>query len=295
MSRVSSKTRFYNFFRFLILKSRLYVLLRFLTKGRRSDYFFSKLVPNNYQFSKSTFKIARVNRGIALKVDLHDYLGHFVYFGFRDEGQEKLMDLVREGDYVFDVGTNIGNTILQFSQTIKKDGLVFGFEPDPKTYKFCTSNLKLNPHIKNIQVFNYGLGNKSGEFQLEDRYESNSGGNRIIIEEVTGKSKNVIVKVLDEIVEELKLKKLDLIKIDVEGFELNVLLGAKKTISQFHPIFFIEIDDNNLRDQGSSAKELIEFLSGKGYSTYHSITGKEIISTDHFSGCHFDLIAKYNA
>ena len=51
-----------------------------------------------------------------------------------------------------------------------------------------------------------------------------------------------------------------MIKIDVEGFEMKVLRGGGKTLKTFKPSLFIELDDNNLKDVGSCAKDLVKFL-----------------------------------
>ena len=67
-----------------------------------------------------------------------------------------------------------------------------------------------------------------------------------------------------------------------------------KVIDTFHPILFIELDNKNLVDQGSSAKELVLLLEGLGYAIIHSESSNRIDSNFEFSNCHFDIIAEYN-
>ena len=292
MNRTNFKTRFFNFFRWLILKSRIYVFLRNFTINKYSDSTISKLVPNNYQFPKNKNQIIRSKSGINYKLNLHDYLGHYIYFGFNDDGQESLLSLVKPGFIILDIGTNIGNTLLELSQKLGGTGFVYGFEPDPDTFQECLINVNLNPELKsNLQVFNFGLGKEDADFILEERIKSNKGGNRILEKSRTEVGKVVKVLCADKFLFDLKVDKIDLIKIDVEGYEMHVLLGASFIIEKFHPILFIELDDNNLKDQGYSAQELLKFLEAKHYSIYHSVSGAKISSYSNFDNCHYDIIA----
>ena len=87
------------------------------------------------------------------------------------------------------------------------------------------------------------------------------------------------------------LKSIDLIKIDVEGYEHEVLKGAKNTIAKYHPVLFVEIDENNLIQQNSSAGILIKELEDVGYSIKRADT-LEPIGPNYrkFENCHFDVI-----
>jgi hypothetical protein len=83
-----------------------------------------------------------------------------------------------------------------------------------------------------------------------------------------------------------------LIKVDVEGFELHVLRGAEKTLRQCKPALFIELDDNNLSDQGDSAEKLVSYLEDLGYAITDAGTGAPVRSGKPFTNCHTDIIAR---
>jgi hypothetical protein len=100
----------------------------------------------------------------------------------------------------------------------------------------------------------------------------------------------VEIDTLDHFAEEQKLSRNGLIKIDVEGFEMEVLKGAAETLRRFRPKLFVEMDDRNLQEQGSGAKELIAFLKGAGYRITNSVTAEEIHTADHRDNCHIDII-----
>jgi FkbM family methyltransferase len=263
--------------------------LRKLIIGRSPDDFISKLAPNNYQYSTNSFRQFDYN-GIKLNADIHDYVGHYLYYGFLDSGQKALMSLVSKDFIILDIGTNIGSTLLQFAYKIGPNGRVFGFEPDTENYANCMHNIGLN-NFKNVSVDNIGLGSASGEFLLSIDCESNRGGNRIVANPSVN-AKKIKVDTLDHWVEINNITKLDLIKIDVEGYEMNVLEGGLATISKYHPILFIELDDNNLKLQNSSAIELVSLLLKCGYVIVHAETNQEVTSDFNFSDTYFDIICR---
>ena len=83
---------------------------------------------------------------------------------------------------------------------------------------------------------------------------------------------------------------LNLIKIDVEGYELNVLKGASQTLKNLKPKLFIELDNSNLQRQGHSASELIKFLNQFNYTITNANNNKHVNFNDNFDNCHFDII-----
>jgi hypothetical protein len=97
---------------------------------------------------------------------------------------------------------------------------------------------------------------------------------------------------VDDFCSAQQIKRIDLMKIDVEGYEMNVLLGAKQIIERDIPDLFIEVDDNNLAQQGHSAREILEFLEPKYKLIYDAATHKSISANDNFTNCHFDLVAR---
>jgi FkbM family methyltransferase len=198
-----------------------------------------------------------------------------------------LFALVSNGYDILDIGSNIGFTVLSMAQLSIK-GKVIGFEPDRLNYERCLININQN-NFGNINLYNIGLGSEDMSIPMEVRTEFNRGGNRVAL---NGKGEIIEVKKLDNLFPSLNISKVDLVKIDVEGYELHVLQGAKKLLQQFKPTLFIELSDDNLRYHGGSAKELIEFLVRTGYSSIVKADSNFEIKTDfNFKNCHFDIIA----
>jgi hypothetical protein len=86
--------------------------------------------------------------------------------------------------------------------------------------------------------------------------------------------------------------KIDLVKVDIEGYEYEWLLGAEKTLSKYKPTLFIELDDNNLKQQNSSALLLVVKLKEFGYTIFDDRI--DISNQVDFDNCHFDISCFYN-
>ena len=287
---ITTKTKtlnvFRNFFKIPILEK---VLLT-VTTNKTPESFFVKLIPNNYQYLPNTYRFIKRN-GITFKVDLFDYMGWWIYFGIKDTCRRKLYNLVKKNSIVIDVGANIGETLLNFAKLTQSDGEVHGFEPDALNYRRCSENLQLN-NFNNIVLNNLGLGEKAGEYFIKTNTPSNRGGNKISAQYIENNTELINIIPLDQYVSDKKLNKIDLVKIDVEGYELHVLKGSELLIKKFKPVFFIELDDSNLKEQGNSAKELITYLTQFNYHITNAETDEVITADNDFRNCHYDIICK---
>lgn len=250
-----------------------------------------KLIPNNYQYPKGTFRNVHVG-ALQFNVDISDYVGHYIYFGFPDSGLNKLLELSRNAMTIFDIGANIGYTGLRLKCSSNSSSEVFAFEPDPHNFRELKKNASLNPDFP-IHILQNGLGNVRGEFKLVIENPGNRGMNKIRNNANDG-FETISVITLDDFVREKKISKADLIKIDTEGFEYNILMGARDVITRDKPTLFIELDDENLKLQNASASELVSFLEQHYSRIFNVETEKIIRSADDFKNCHYDIIATNN-
>jgi FkbM family methyltransferase len=228
--------------------------------------------------------------GISFHLDISDYVDHFLFFGFCDNSRNKLYSFVKSGMIIFDIGANMGDTALHFAKLIGEKGAVLAFEPDEKNYKRATRNISAN-EMTNISLHNIGLGHLNGTLKLYRVNSENLGMNRILNTPSDLPYKIIEVQKLDDYISKNKISKIDLIKIDVEGFEMNVLKGASGLLKTIRPLLFIEIDEENLKEQNSSTSSLIDYLNELGYLVYHSETNRLLTIKDNFSNCHFDIYA----
>ncbi|MFM7431762.1 MAG: FkbM family methyltransferase [Flammeovirgaceae bacterium] len=286
---ISVKVKVLNLFRCVF---KLPILERWLaanTLNKSPNHIICKLVPNPYQYAPATYRTIQRDH-LTLEVDISDYIGHYLYFGFLDSAITELFSLCKPSDNVIDIGTNIGWTVLNFAKR-SHSGIVIGFEPDPFNYRACQLNIARNT-FPNLTVYPFGLGEATHQVMMELRTPENRGRNRVAPSGNRG-SLPVPIRRLDEVAEVTSLSKIHLMKLDVEGYELKVLRGAKALLQIHKPILFIEVDDDNLKDQNDSAMELLQFLEHCGYRSFkHSETGVEITPDYDFSHCHFDIIAR---
>lgn len=288
MRTLSVKTRILNSIRNIAKMPAIENYLASKTQGKTIHNFYAKLLPNNYQYDTNSIRYAKRD-GIEFCLDISDYMEYVIYFGLVTEPREKLYGLVKENSTILDIGTNIGETLLNFAKRNTK-GRIYGFEPVPYLFRRVTKNISLNP-FKNIEVNNIALSNTAETLYFDLPTNNNSGGinmNKV----ASGTSEKVEARTLDSFIAEKGITATDLIKIDVEGFEMNVLEGAKNTLEQFSPTLFIELDDSNLRSKGSSSKELVSFLKDRNYRIFRADDDAEINPSTDFSNCHFDIICK---
>ncbi len=241
-----------------------------------------KLIPGNHLYPKNSNRESVYN-GIKFLLDLSDYPDWSLYFHNQNDSSKGVLNYVKEGDVIFDVGGNIGQTALMLAQKVGDTGKVISFEPFPSTIEKFNSNLSRNKNITNITLETFGLGNKIETLKMDFVCDTNSAANRIIPfhSAATTNVSTVEINVLDVYLANLAdLQKIDLIKIDVEGFEYQVLEGAKSTLLKFKPDLFIEINDWNLKAQGASAKQLLSFLKDFNYDIVDVSSNKKIFTVE---------------
>jgi FkbM family methyltransferase len=138
-----------------------------------------------------------------------------------------------------DIGANIGITSCMLSKQLT-DGKVFSFEPSPSVFPILDRNLTTNS-VQNVVAHQVAVGAQKGTagFVGDSAY-----GHLVVSKENEQKPDgvDVAVETLDDIVETLQLDQLDFVKIDVEGFEDDVLRGGQKTEAAFAPLYFIELN-----------------------------------------------------
>ena len=142
---------------------------------------------------------------------------------------------------IFDIGANIGVTAAILA-TAAPRGHILAFEPGAETYAYLLATIDAN-NLSNCHSQQIALGKTSGEAGFLSNALSGSASHMAYDGiSLGGSNTRVTVKTVDDVVSEQKLTRVDFIKIDVEGFELDVLEGAKNTITQLKPDVFLEFN-----------------------------------------------------
>jgi FkbM family methyltransferase len=160
---------------------------------------------------------------------------------------------------IFDIGGNIGITSILMSKVFP-DSKIFSFEPMLENFKILEKNIE---EYENIKAFNFGLGSKNGNFKvyLSDDSE-NFGGASFFPDLIGNKIEPYVdceVKNINDIIDELNVSSIDLIKIDTEGAEFDILNGIDENILQQTLWITGELHGN--RDF-----ELLDYLNSLGFS-----------------------------
>ena len=232
----------------------------------RSDAFY-RIMPHNTLYPPNSFRRAR-RHGIEWELDLSDWPDWCLYFHSNADSPLGVLSYVVEGDVVIDVGGNIGQTALPLALALGDGGRVISFEPFPDTRQRFCRNLELNPDLR-VTVEPLALGDAPGTAKMARGCATNSGGNQI-----AEKGEQVRVVTLDEYTSEMD--RVNLIKVDVEGYELKVLEGAAGVLDKHHPRLYIELDGAALARQGASAHQLLNFIASKGYRITDAATGGQV-------------------
>jgi len=208
-------------------------------------------------------------KGIIYKLDLSDLMDWWFYWGFKDEAHEFLFTKIKPGNIVVDVGANKCILTSLFSDKVTKKGKVYSFEANPDSYLKSRSLIAKNSErLNNCVLIGKACGSTYSTMQIARTAKNNTGMDRLVsIDSTEGLGNNVEVVRLDRELE--NLESIDLIKIDTEGFELEVLKGAKEILEKFKPKLFVELDKQNLDRYNANFEQVIEFLKPFGYSFYN--------------------------
>src|ERR1700738_2048581 len=156
------------------------------------------------------------------------------------------------GKVVFDVGAFEGLVTLFFARNAQH---VVSYEPNPRNYTRLCRNLALNS-IKNVTVRKFGLGAKrsSAVMVWDPRMAggatvASTGMSAAIRREIGARNDEIQVTTLDQDLSEARLPEPDLIKVDVEGCELQVLQGARRLLQSRHPELYLEIHGETMNEK----------------------------------------------
>ena len=180
---------------------------------------------------------------------------------------------------VFDLGAHVG--YYSMALATKKGVRVYAFEPLPANRKLLERHLTIN-QIENVEVLPYAVAAEEGTVEFSNI--DNPTGNTYVTQSTHFQMSDQVIRVpkvsIDHLViEERRLRPPDLIKIDVEGAEHDVLLGARQTIEQFRPIILLATHDFHLK---GVKDQCLEFLRSRDYQIKPTDEGKSIRGLEDF-------------
>jgi FkbM family methyltransferase len=197
-------------------------------------------------------------------------LGAFVGV-FEPDMDPLIKRLARPGMVVLDIGANVGLHALNFANQVRPGGKVYAFEATEFAHRKLARNAALNPSL-DLEPLHLALSNE-GKAGVEVDFRSSwrSDGSRAD----SGKSIVDFAR-LDDWVAERQLSRIDIIKLDVDGYEGLVLDGARDTVSRFHPDFLIEAWTGQY---GTGRPDAFAILTSLGYE-FRTTATNEILTTE---------------
>lgn len=230
-----------------------------------TQIYFPYFVPN-----KKNIRTKRIKDKIRMELDINEYLQAYLFlFGNYELPTLKFLKKhIHKGNVVFDIGANIGYLSIYISKLIGSQGKVFAFEPESNNYYKLQKNIALNK-INNILTYKVACSNKEEELKLYLSEGINKGTHSLIKKEYLQQEQFEIVNTikLDDFIVKNNIDYINLIKIDVEGAELEVIQGMSYLLTNFSPILIIEVVSSILAKRNSTAKDFCSYLV-KNYQYY---------------------------
>ena len=181
--------------------------------------------------------------------------------------QEALSSLVRPGDVFYDIGANVGYFSILAGRLAGPGGAIYAFEPVPVNASLVERNARLN-HLENVQVMRIAISRQTGRSEL--LLASYAGGAVLkgagIPPDFAG-SITVETSTVEDLLKIRKIRPPDIVKIDVEGAELDVLKGMIEVLREKRPKLIIEVDDANELKCEEKLAACREFLRDFRYRT----------------------------
>lgn len=159
----------------------------------------------------------------------------------------------RQGIVAYDIGAHVGFYTMMFARFSGNEGRVYAFEPNPINLHYLKTHLDIN-NVKNVAILPIALGQDRSYKFFNDTRSSSTG-------HVTANQTALMVPIdsIDNLIGKKLIEHPNIMKIDVEGAELDVLYGARAAIREYHPIIFVAIDNHDNKDY------IYDFLKDMGY------------------------------
>lgn len=237
--------------------------------------------------------IAGMGKGLKRTINGHTMrlpTRYFRYFpkAYESENFEFLTNSCKPGAVIIDIGAHIGLFSVIASQVTGENGKVYAFEPAPSTYQLLQKTLTINHNESVIETFQRAVGRGTGKitFFVSDGLADN--GNSLVNYKDDRPLHGIDVEVtsVDAFIKEKNLRRLDFIKIDVEGAEYDTLRGASETLQSLRPVCIVAIHPEPIKTKGDRLEDIYDFIiscryrimfNKKEFSKVELLANKELI------------------
>lgn len=212
-------------------------------------------------------KIGRLHDGRRLQCDLADRSQRRMYLDRFEPGETAVVRThVAGGDVVIDIGANIGWFTTLAAALVGSAGRVYAFEAFPATFDRLRANLAING-AQHVIAHNVALADEAGVLAVGPIGASDSGSVSAVVRHDRQEQATVPAVRLDDVVKESRIR---LIKLDVEGFEVQVLRGAPKTLRRTQHLL-VELSPGALSHAGNTPEDVLQLAADAGLTELHEI------------------------
>ncbi len=225
-------------------------------------------------------------RGVRYELELSQGIDFAIYLGgmFERSTAVALARLTEPSSLVLDIGANIGAHTLHLAGLVGPRGRVMAFEPTDFAFRKLRRNLDLNPSLASrVEALHCFLTASDGAgvpgaiysswpLAVEEGLHAKHLGREMQTQAAQARS-------LDSILGERGDRKVQLVKLDVDGFECDVLRGATSLLRDTRPVFVMELAPYVLEEHGASLDQLLSHFIPNGYAFYDERTQRRLPST----------------
>lgn len=208
--------------------------------------------------------------GFKFKCYVQEHMGGQIFFrGSYSGDQLKLLETLLHPDAVFvDVGANQGEFSVMAASRASR---VISFEPVDEYRRRLEDNIALNG-FRNVHIMPFALGDVEKDLPIYDAPGMFTDGTRheglptlYASEKRPNVRETVRVRRLDDVLAELAVNRVDVMKLDIEGAEWSALRGAEKTLARFRPVLILEIARETCQSAGYEAEDFARWIISQGY------------------------------
>jgi len=236
----------------------------------------------NLNFLHSKGIVRKQINGIFYDLDLKEVIdSQMFYADTREPATSRALELLCKKDYcVIDIGANVGSHTLPIAKLVGNKGFVFAFEPVPWALRKLKNNISLNS-FQNIKIEQIALSDENidslpMQFRASFRIDAGQGVDSLgkINQEWWQECEYVSTRLqtLDSYIDEHQITCVNLIKLDVDGFEGKVIRGGLRLLERDRPILIMEIAPAWLEMRGEKVDYLINKILNIGYDCFSEIT-----------------------
>ncbi len=237
---------------------------------KKGEKYFIRLL-RNAKLEKERF-VKKLAGNLVMELSAFDHIErHLLWYGFYEKSESRTMQTFISSNTIFiDIGANVGYYTLLAAHIIK-NGQVYSFEPVSSTFNKLLRNISLNG-FSTIQCTQKAISNFNGKANVFISNDCNSGMSGLqFAENFSGKTEIIDCITLDQAVEDYRIPKVNIIKIDVEGSEVNILKGMEMVLNVYKPILLIEISAETLAMHNEKIGTVYDLLFAKKYVAFQVI------------------------